>query len=198
MLAGTLFRLSEELGIKALEMFGFWSLVAIGVLFARAGGRDQVRVAWERLRAQVDGLSKDYVVVREGESPRAIIGPGGVLVLATDDVAQYSRGPLVRARLRRAVAGVESLAGGVRRLAGGVVGRDVPVRGVLVLLRRRVTAEENYGIERARLVNPENLSLLVTELGHPTVLNEVERRQLAGAVTRHLGDLGSVDHVIEK
>ncbi len=181
--SGTLVRLSLELGVPALRMLGFWCLVAIGLLAARAAARSQERAARRELAAVLARLGEEAGVriapapggpagnsaggmPPDGDPTRStegdavtVIGPAAVGVLVWDGVADYARGPLVRRRLKRLAARAQALAAeaGRRAEAAGVA---VPVRGAAVLLRRRPRPEEQ-AVLPVPLLNPEGVGAWV-------------------------------------
>lgn len=199
LMAGTLFRLARDLEVPALRMLGFWSLVAIGLLMARAAARQQAAEGRRSLRETLAGLGPDLVVVPAGENthnlppgvagnalagnPAYIVAPAAVLALMPDAMADYGRGSLARRRLGAGVARAKAWAGAAAAvLAGG--GWEAPVIPCLVLLRR--CAPEGGGDPgpgRAALVNPEGIPALVDRFRQPVRLDAGARQAVADALS---------------
>ncbi len=186
LLAGSLFRLSQELGVPALRMFGFWSLVAIGVILARAAARQQVAEARGRLEETLRGLGPGFLAAEAGPGLLALVAPAGVLALAVEDMPQYGRGPLARRRQERAL----ERARGAAARAAAILARaaaeapQVPVVPVLVQLRRRAPGDQ--GPEGVVVVNPEGIPVLAGRFASPALLDEEARRRLADALAAGL------------
>jgi len=185
LLAGSLLRLSQELSVPALRMFGFWSLVAIGVILARAAARQQVAEARRALEEALRGLGPGFLAAESGPGLLALVAPAGVLALAVEDMPQYGRGPLARRRQMRALERARRAAA----RAAAVLAREaevpqVPVVPVLVQLRRRAAGDQ--GSDGVIVVNPEGIAVLAGRFAAPALLDEEARRRLADALAAGL------------
>ncbi len=193
--SGTLVRLSLVLGIPALRMLGFWCLVAIGLLVARAAARSQEEMARREVIAALARLGGEAGIVPvearlfaetgsgtpAGRGAVTVVGPAAVGVLVLDGVAEYSRGPLVRRRLERAAARGRAVAGEIGRRAAAA-GVAVPVRAAVVLLRRRPRAAERAA-SPLPLLNPEEVAAWAAgALGGDPPLASAERERLLAAL----------------
>lgn len=178
MASGALFRLSAGLGIPALRMLGFWALVAVGVVGARAAARQQAAAGRRQVEAAVQVVAGRgaavVLLVRPVAGPGealAVVFPHRVAVLWLDAMADYGRGFLARRRLeagrRRTLAAVAV----VREALGGA---GPEVEGCLVLLRRRAPAGGEAG--QPPVVNPEGLAALLERWGRSGAADAGEAR----------------------
>lgn len=188
LLAGTLIRDARVLGIPALRMFGFWCLVAIGLIMARGVAREQAADGWRRLRAALEELGPGFHAVDVGPGLLAVVAPAALLVLVADEMPQYGRGPLARRRQRRAEERARRAAARAAAVVKGMRGEagEVPVLPVLVLLRRRAGGAGPGAVPgpegRVVAVNPEGVGELARRFTRPALLDEGERQALAGAL----------------
>lgn len=177
--SGILVRMSLVLGVPAFRMLGFWSLVAIGLLVARAAARSQEAAARRELAAVLGGLAGEASGLGDlaGREAVTVVGPAAVGVLVLDGVADYARGPLVRKRLERTAARARALAGEAERRAAAA-GLAVPVRAAVVLLRRRPRAQE-LAAAPVPLLNPEGVAAWAAgALGGGVALSDADRERL--------------------
>lgn len=181
LISGVLFRLAGTLELPFLTMFGFWALVAAGLNVARVTAIQQVAAGLARSLSALAALGPDFEVagpVRRGLEPIMVASPARLAVLVPDVTPDYGRGPLIRRRLAagagRALRTAASLQTGLRNL-----GYDVEVRPVLLLLRRRSTAQARTAGQGVDLIDPEDIGRFFRGWLDPEKHDAGTRRQLA-------------------
>lgn len=188
--AGALFRLSKTMGIPALQMLGFWLLVALGLIVARAL-RHQQSAAGRAQVAAILSAAEGWRVAGSSPESAVVVGPGGVGVLVFDEMADYGRGPRARRRLAAARERAASSAGVARAvLAGCEAAAGVPVHPCLVLLRRRAP-ESDDGLRQpgeVAMVNPEGVAGFLRALPEVGGFDETRRIMVANCLRRTMGD----------
>lgn len=208
-MAGTLFRLAGELDAPPLRMLGFWSLVAICLMAARAIGRLQVNDAWAEVRAGVEKLWPLVEVVRlhgplAEEGPLlVVVAPAGVLALTADGMANYGAGKgsekrvaAAEARARKVAALVATaltpaeVAVGSEGAGSWLAGMAPRVHAGLVFLRRRVEVGQGISLPapgKLAVINPDAIEALADSLRWPERWDADERQAIAAQVASQCG-----------
>lgn len=179
--AGTLFRLAATLDLPALRMLGFWALVAVGLLMARAIRQQQSAAGQGEVARALERLGDRWQVARSSRAGAVLVGPGGVCVLAFDEMADYGYGRHAARRLAAARTRADRAADAVRaQLAGFAATSPVPVEPCLVLLRRRAPETGGSPLQHGEVavVNPEGLAEFLGRLARRGGLQAPEQAAL--------------------
>lgn len=190
-LIGSLFRASEQTGVRLMNMFATLGVFLFGVVGTLALTRWQSREGVKSVEQVLKSLEPDWVITdwafRGGERPDyLLVGPGGVVAVCLEETPQSAwksraRNNAARAR-QRAHATVRWLQEHLSHSLDGTgnVPADLPVAAVVLLTRRR--AEPEYTGEGVPVLNPDSLGEHVRSIWDRDLLGERTRFQVTRAL----------------
>lgn len=186
---GSLFRASEQTGVRLMNMFATIGIFLFGVVGTLALTRWQSQNGVKDVHAALKALEPEWVITDwaaqgGGRPDYLLVGPGGIVCVCVDETPQSTWARFARKRIARGRERVRGAERWVRdRLsAGGVSGagesgseagsagqsstghaRELPVSTVLLLTRRRSEAE--YSADGVTVLNPPLLAEYVGAMG---------------------------------
>ena len=166
-LVGSLFRASQQTGVRLMNMFATIGIFLFGVVGTLALSRWQSGEGLKEVRAALKSLEPDWVITDwahqgGGRPDYLLVGPGGIVSVSIDETPQSAWARFARSRVARSRGRAEAAARWLRDRMGA--GPEVPVSTVLVLLRRR--AEAGFAAGGVAVLNAEALA------GHVRALDD--------------------------
>lgn len=180
LLIGSLFRASEQTGVRLMNMFATLGIFMFGVVGTMALTRWQSREGLKVVEAAVKSLEPGWIITDwalqgGGRPDYLLVGPGGLVAICLDETPQSAWKGRARNNVARARQRAEAAARWLReRLPGEPA--DLPVAAAVVLTRRRAEAE--YSADGVTVMNSDALREHVQSLWQENVLDERTRFQL--------------------
>lgn len=190
-LVGSLFKAADQTGIRILKMFGTIGIFLFGVVGTLALSRWQSREGLKEIDdalklVEPEGIITDWAFRWDGRPDYLVVGPGGLVAVCLEDVAQSvgdrrAREKIVKAR-ERANASVrwlrDRLNGAAPELKTplGDLIQEIPVVAIVVLSRRRTV--EAYAADGVAVLNAVQLSNYLRSTFRSTLLDERTRIRL--------------------
>jgi hypothetical protein len=190
-LVGSLFRAADDTGVRLMRMFGTLGILLIGIIGTLALTRLQSRQGLKAIEAALkslepDSLITDWAYQGKGRPDYLVVGPGGVVAICLEEMAQSTwKGRaahrVARARERAQASTrwvMERLHKGAHTLPGPISDLlpQVAVRPLVVLTRRKTLAE--YTADDVPVLNPEEAGEHVRSLMQLGVLDHSARVEL--------------------
>lgn len=180
-LIGSLFRASEQTGVRLMNMFATIGVFLFGVVGTLALNRWQTSNGLKEVQAAIKSLEPDWVItdwVQQGggRPDYLLVGPGGVVCICIDETPQSAWTRFARNRVARGRGRAEAAVGWLRSRLQSTSEMELPVSAVLVLTRRR--AESEYSTGATAVLNADQLAEYVRTLGGPVLLDEGTRFKL--------------------
>lgn len=174
-LIGSLFRASEQTGIRLMNMFATIGIFLFGVVGTLALNRWQSSTGLKEVQAALKSLEPDWVITDwahqgGGRPDYLLVGPGGIVSVCLDETPQSTWARFARKRLERSRERAEA---SVRWLRDRRPEEEPPVSAVLVLTRRK--AEADNAAATVAVVNAEHLAEQIRSLGSRELLDERAR-----------------------
>lgn len=166
-LVGTLFRATEETGVRLMNMFATLGILLFGVIGSMALSRYQSRQGLKEVETALKTLEPDWLItdwaLRGGGRPDyVLVGPGGVVAICLDEVAGSAFAWRARGQVAKARERAQAAAGWVRERLSPY-GEPVQVEPVVVLTRRK--AVEEYSADGIPVYNPGQVAEQIRSLG---------------------------------
>lgn len=180
-LIGSLFRASEQTGVRLMNMFATIGIFLFGVVGTLALSRWQTSSGLKEVQAALKSLEPEWVItdwVQQGggRPDYLLVGPAGVVCVCIDETPQSTWGRFARKRVARGCGRTEAAAVWLRGRLQGTAEPELPVSAVLVLTRRRTEPEYNAGT--TAVLNADQLAEHVRTLSGPVLLDEGSRFKL--------------------
>jgi hypothetical protein len=181
-LIGSLFRASEQTGVRLMNMFATLGIFLFGVVGTMALTRWQSREGIKEIQTALKSLEPHWLVTdwlaRGGEYPDyLLVGPGGIAAVCLDETPQSAGKRKAQANLQRSR---ERATAAVRHVYGRLNMPDLPVAAVVVLNRRK--AEPAYAADGISVVNAGELAGHIRRLWGDEPLDERARVKLTRAL----------------
>jgi hypothetical protein len=190
-LIGALFQGAEQTGVKLFNMAATIGILLFGIVGTIAINRHQSRTGLKEIETVLKSLEPDCLITDwaykgAGRPDYLVVAPGGVMAICLDNTAQSSfakraAGLVARGR-ERAQASVRWLRERINEAGPGLkeplsdLVREMPVEPVLLLVRRRATAE--YSADGVTVLNAEQLAEHIRSLSDRHLLEEPARIKL--------------------
>lgn len=186
-LVGSLFRASEQTGVRFMNMFATIGIFLFGVVGTLALNRWQSRTGLKDVESALKSLEPEWVITDwalqgGGRPDYLLVGPSGIVCICMDDTPQSTWARFARGRIARSRARTEAAVRWLRdRLSGAAppvsdLEPELPVFALLVLTRRRAEAEYTAG--SIHVLNADTLAEQIRTLGGRTLLDERARMKL--------------------
>ncbi|HWI61676.1 MAG TPA: hypothetical protein VNT75_07565 [Symbiobacteriaceae bacterium] len=174
-LIGSLFRASEQTGVRLMNMFATIGIFLFGVVGTMALSRWQSSAGLKEVQAALKSLEPGWVITDwahqgGGRPDYLLVGPGGIVSVCLDETPQSTWARFARKRLERSRDRAEAT---VRWLQERRPEGETPVSAVLVLTRRRADADSAAGA--VPVLNAEQLAEHIRSLGSQELLDERAR-----------------------
>lgn len=159
---GTLFKASEQTGMRIWNMFATMGIFLFGLVGSLALSRLQRGSGMKHVESALKALEPEWVITdwagEGGEKPDyLLVGPDGIAAVCLDHTPGSTFGWRARPMIERSRKRAERSAEWVRsRLGEAPAGTDGPVIPVLLLTRRKTVPE--YSAGEVRVINPDQLA----------------------------------------
>ncbi|HWI53793.1 MAG TPA: hypothetical protein VNT01_16770 [Symbiobacteriaceae bacterium] len=189
-LIGSLFRASEQTGVRLMNMFATIGIFLFGVVGTLALTRWQTSTGLKEVQAALKSLEPDWVITdwaRQGggRPDYLLVGPGGLVCICIDETPQSSWARFARSRIVRSRGRAEAAVGWLRQRLQGTPAPELPVSALLVLTRRRSEAEYSEGT--TAVMNADRLAEHLRTWSGPVLLDEGARFKLTRRVRSEEG-----------
>lgn len=194
-LVGSLFKASQQTGVRLMNMFATLGIFLFGVVGTMALTRYQSREGLKEIEAALKSLEPQWLITdwlrRGGGYPDyLLVGPGGLVAVCVEETPQSAFRGTVARNLKRArerasasMQWVRERLGGVGpalEVSGGMSAPDLPIATVVVMNRRK--AEPGFSTEGIPVLNSEDLARYVRRLWEEDPLDERARVTLTRAL----------------
>lgn len=191
-LVGTLFRATEQTGVRLFNMFATMGVFLFGLVGSLALARLQRRSGLKGVEGALKSLEPEWVITdwagAGGNKPDyLLVGPTGVAAVCVDETAGSTLAWRARQLVERNRQRAERSAEWVRGQLGQANG-EVPVFPVLLLSRRKAVAEYSKG--QIAVLNPDQLAAHLRSGEQPSLFEQPERFRLTRLLREGTGTAG--------
>jgi hypothetical protein len=176
-LVGTLFKATEQTGMRIWNMFATMGIFLFGLVGSLALTRMQRRSGQKSVETALKALEPEWVITdwagEGGDKPDyLLVGPTGIAVICVDETAGSTFAWRARQLVERSCRRAEQSAEWVRSRLGG----EAPVMPVVLLTRRKV--EPEYGNDQVAVLNPDQLAEHLRSGDQPALYDQPTRFRL--------------------
>lgn len=190
-LVGSLWQATEKTGYRRMNEYAAYGIFLFGVVGTLAINRWQSRNGVKETEAALKSLEPDAIITDwafqgGGKPDYLVVGPGGLVAICVEDVAQTTRSGRASGKISKSRERVQSAVRWLRdrlndaapelKAPLGDLVQEVPVAAVLVLTRHQ--AEEEHNANGVAVVNADQLASHIRRLWERDLLDQPTRVRL--------------------